>query len=212
LISVLRADVGGPDRTAAIEIMAHVTENQLDAPGAFGALEQACQALMVSRLGADGRGFCARLAQTGTRLKAPPSYQEDVERLRKCSAEVATTLANFEAIDVDGAPVSVPRKSTDAVVAAAVIGSLLIIGEPGAGKSAVINITGQQLRAGKHDVIQLAVDRLQVDTAEGLRAALGLAHRCLPSLITGLAASRRSYSSTPLMRRAAGAVKLCFEP
>jgi hypothetical protein len=83
LISVLRADVGGPYRAAAIEIMAHVTENQLDAPGAFGALEQACQALMVGRLGAHCRGFRARLAQTGTRLNAPPRYQEDVERLRK---------------------------------------------------------------------------------------------------------------------------------
>ena len=134
---------------------------------------------MVGRLGADAAGLRTALAQAGTRLKAPPSYQADVQSLRTYSDGVAATLADFEAIEIDGARVTVPRESTDAVVKAAKASSVLVIGDPGAGKSAVINLAAQRLRAEKHDVIQLAVDRLQVDTAEGLRAALDLTHTLL---------------------------------
>jgi hypothetical protein len=183
-VAVLRFDMAGPDRATAIEVMAHVTERQPDAPSAFLALERACQNLMVGRLGADAAGFRTTLAQAGTRLKEPPSYQADVQSLRTYSDGVAATLFDFEAIEIDGARITVPRQSTNAVVQAAKAGSLLIIGDPGAGKSAVINLAAQKLREERHDVLQLAVDRLQVDTAEGLRAALTLTHPLLRVLDT----------------------------
>jgi hypothetical protein len=181
-ISVLRFDVQGPDRTAATETVAHVTERQNRASAAFLALERACQNLMVARQGADAPAFRLALDQAGIELKAPPSYAEDVEKLRRYSAEVAKTLGDFETISSDGKSIRVPRKSTQAVARAAKDGSLLIIGDPGAGKSAVVNRAAEQLRAAKHEVIQLAVDRLQVGTLEGLQSALGLSHPLLDVL------------------------------
>ena len=68
------------------------------------------------------------------------------------------------------------RQCTDAVVKAARAGSLLLIGEPGAGKSAVINASATKLRDEGHDVLELAVDRLPVQSLPELATELGLSH------------------------------------
>ncbi len=51
-----------------------------------------------------------------------------------------------------------------------------MVGDPGVGKSAIINASARQLGADGCDVVLLAVDRLQVDSVEGLSAALGISH------------------------------------
>lgn len=51
-----------------------------------------------------------------------------------------------------------------------------MLGDPGSGKSAVINETARLLQAQGSEVVLLAVDRLQVETLEGLSAVLGLKH------------------------------------
>jgi hypothetical protein len=181
-IAVLRLDVGGPDRNTAVEVLAHLTERQTHAASAFHVLEGTCQTLMVGRLGTDAGLLRASLAQEGISLKAAPSFQDDVATLKKYSDAIASVLKDFEVIDVDGNAVSVTRESSAAVCDAAKADSLLIIGDPGAGKSAVVNAAAGMLRAAKFDVIQLAVDRLQVDTSDGLRSAVGLAHPLLTVL------------------------------
>ena len=50
----------------------------------------------------------------------------------------------------------------------------MIVGDPGAGKSAVVSTVAQQLRAEGKEVIELAVDRLPIDSLDGLRGELGL--------------------------------------
>ena len=59
---------------------------------------------------------------------------------------------------------------------------MLLIGEPGAGKSAVINALGRALRNQGHDVVELAVDRFSVKSLEGLSRALRLRHDLLEVL------------------------------
>jgi hypothetical protein len=181
-IAVLRLDVGGPDRITAVEVLAHVTERQTHAASAFHVLEGACQTLMVGRLGTNAGLLRASLAHAGISLKAAPSFQDDVATLKKYSDTIASALKDFEVIEVDGKAVSVTRESSAAVCDAAKADSLLIIGDPGAGKSAVVNAAAAMLKAAKFDVIQLAVDRLQVDTSDGLRSAVGLTHPLLTVL------------------------------
>ena len=57
-----------------------------------------------------------------------------------------------------------------------------MIGEPGAGKSAVINALGRALSGQGHDVVELAVDRFSVESLEGLSRALRLVHE-LPDVL-----------------------------
>jgi hypothetical protein len=179
---VISYDMLGADRTAAIAIVRHAAAHHTSAASIFVALERQCQHLMTARLGGDAVSFRRSVSEVGIGLKAPPSYQGDVENLQKYSDRIRTVLEGFEETNVSGVKITVPRKSTDAVVAAAKEGSLLIIGEPGAGKSAVVSAAAARLRDEKYDVIELAVDRLPVDTADGLKGELGLSHRVLDVL------------------------------
>jgi hypothetical protein len=176
-ISVLRFDIAGPDRAAAIAQLRLLTTNTQGAHGSFVALERECQTLMERRHGADAATLRRAISQAGIALKAAPSYQRDVEVLRKYSERIANELTAFEATFIDGKPITIDRAATKAVVRAAENGSLLVIGEPGSGKSAVVSAAASTLRTAQADVIQFAVDRLPVETADGLRAEIGLKHR-----------------------------------
>jgi len=176
-ISVLRFDIAGPDRAAAIAQLRLLTMNAQGAHSSFVATERECQALMERRHGADAAAFRRAISQAGIALKAAPGYQHDVEVLRKYSKRIADELTAFEVTLIDGKLITIDRATTQAVVRAAKIGSLLVIGEPGSGKSAVVSAAASVLRAAKADVIQFAVDRLPVETADGLRGEIGLTHR-----------------------------------
>jgi hypothetical protein len=67
-----------------------------------------------------------------------------------------------------------------------------VIGEPGSGKSAVVSAAASMLRKEKCEVIQLSVDRLPVDTADGLRDELRLTHR-LPDLLENWPGTKQAY-------------------
>ncbi len=174
-VAILQFDPTGADRTAAIEMLAHVTEDANAASAAFAAISRECESLMAKRHGTNAPEMRRFLARTGLGLRAAPSYRTDVEQLRAYSDRVQLHLEQYEETKVDGLQVKIDRTCTAAVVAAAKDGSLVLVGEPGAGKSAVISAAAQRLREG-NQVLELAVDRLPVDSLEGLRSELGLGH------------------------------------
>ena len=95
-------------------------------------------------------------------------------QLRSYSARVQAHLAQYEETKVDDVTIKIDRDCTHASVDAAKTDSLVLVGEPGAGKSAVVSAAAEGLRAEGHEVIALAIDRLLVDSPDGLRIALGL--------------------------------------
>jgi hypothetical protein len=181
-IVVMPFDMAGADRAAAVAGAGHLVTRANAAANAFVAIEKNCQSLMEDRLGGDAEQFRAALSALGIPLKAPPSYEADVAILSRYSDETRRRLAEFEKTVVSGVDVTIPREVTASVVEAAKHGSLLVIGEPGAGKSAVISAAAATLRKERYDVIELAVDQLPVETAEGLRLELGLEHRVIDVL------------------------------
>jgi uncharacterized protein (DUF934 family) len=181
-IVVIPFDMGGPDRAAAIAGAAHLVTRAASAANTFVAIEKHCQQLMEGRLGGDAAQFRTAISALGIPLKAPPSYEGDVTRLYRYSDETRRRLAEFEKTIVAGVDIRIPRDVTTSVVEAAKHGSFLVIGEPGAGKSAVISAAATLLRKQKYDVVELAVDQLTVDTADGMRLELGLEHRLIDVL------------------------------
>jgi hypothetical protein len=192
LIAVMRFDMAGADRSAAIAQMRLLTVKAASAHGAFVAAERQSQALMERRHGADATAFRNFVEQSGVSLKAAPSYQADVEQLKLHSTRIATELDAFEVTVVDGKKITVERVATNAVVGAAKGGPLLVIGEPGSGKSAIVSAAASALRKEKCEVIQLSVDRLPVDAADALRGELGLSHR-LPDLLENWPGTKPAY-------------------
>ena len=192
LIAIMRFDMAGPDRAAAIAQMRLLTLKAPSAHGAFVATERQSQALMERRHGADAKAFRYFISQAGVSLKAAPSFQADVAQLKLHSTRIAAELDAFEITVVDGKSITVERAATNAVVGAAKDGSLLVIGEPGSGKSAVVSTAAAALRKEGCEVIQFSVDRLPVDTADGLRDELGLTHR-LPDLLENWPGTKPAY-------------------
>lgn len=172
--AIVQLDTDGADRSVAVEMLRSALLLPDDAPSAFDVLSAICEQHMAERTGADPQSLRRDLEQKQIRLLAPPDYLSDVEAFRAFSKTNQEYLAAFEVIHVEGKEIAVPRQCLASAVAAAQQGSLLLVGEPGAGKSALLNTMGRNL--GTNDVLQLSVDRMPVSGLDGLRTELGLSH------------------------------------
>lgn len=176
LITILTFDFEGADRQTATEILLRVLDSPAQASTTFFTIAQYCQEMMQQRTGFNMSILRSALLSMGVPLAAPPSYRSDIERLKTYSGHIRKHLREYESIIVAGDKIRVERECTDIVVEAARFGSLLLVGEPGAGKSAVINASAAKLIDEGHDVIVLAVDRLSVNSLPNLAAEIGLSH------------------------------------
>ncbi len=140
------------------------------------ALSTCCQKLMVRRAGADLPALRQMLMTLHVKLKVAPRYRDDIEALQTHSRDVSLALSRYETIMNGDKAVGIERDCQIDVERAAIDGSLLIVGEPGAGKSGVLNALATQLKAGGHDVVVLAVDRYSIESLEGLSKELRLQH------------------------------------
>jgi len=156
-VSIIPFDLQGGDRTAAIETLVQVTESTAAAAGVFAAIERQCESLMAGRLGTNGTDLRQALASSGARLRATPRYQRDVDQLRGYSARVQTHLTQYEETKVGDVQIKIDRACTGVAVDAAKAESVVLVGEPGAGKSAVVSAAAQRLRDEGYEVIELAV-------------------------------------------------------
>jgi hypothetical protein len=175
-VHILDFDFGGPHRATAEAVLANTLTNRSSAPAALTVLEKECERRTAARNGISLAGLRSELARGGVSISAPPDYRSDIVALKDRTSRVSGALQDFERTQVSGKDITISRACTAACVTAAKEGSLVVVGDPGAGKSAVVNETARQLGAEGSDIVLLAVDRLQVDSVEGLSAALGIYH------------------------------------
>lgn len=139
------------------------------------ALTQISQRWMTERGGGDLPQLRQAIMYARVPLSAPPRFEDDIRKLREHSAQIAADLGAYEQIERTEGIIRILRECQPAASAAALKGSLLLIGEPGAGKSAVINALARELR-NHGDVVELAVDRYSVQDLAGLKKELDLEH------------------------------------
>lgn len=156
---------------------------ETDSAAALSILVATCGEMMSRRDGCDALLLRNILSGKGIKLAAPPQYQADIHQLIRHSQLVANILQQHETIDnPSGQPLTLRRECQDAVEQAVQSGSLLIIGEPGAGKSGVLNALARSLRNRGDDVLELSVDHSSVESLEGLSRELRLDH-CLTEVL-----------------------------
>lgn len=183
LTYVYTIDPEGSDRGAWATILAPSLETGGDALAAFNLLERIAGDLMSARAGRILPSLRADLMARGARLAARPDFRKDIAALLSYSLQTEQALSGLEVVEAEaGVPIGITRHCQAAINAAALSGNLLLIGEPGAGKSAVINALGRALRGQGRDVVQLAVDRFSVESLEGLSRNLDLDHD-LPAVL-----------------------------
>ncbi len=116
------------------------------------------------------------------RLKQLRSYEHDVEALRRRSEHSRSILADFAALPVAPKPEHIPRSAAVPLALAADAASLLVIGEPGAGKSGALHDLYVQLRDAGRSVILLIADDLNAPSVSALQTDLQVEHDVLDVL------------------------------
>jgi hypothetical protein len=150
LVTILVFDFEGADRTSAIEALANVLAKPANANSAFEVLTSRCAELMTKRFGSDAAGFRQTLLAANIGLLAAPTFAPDVARFCSYSERVQTHLSQYEETKVGGEQIKIDRPVVRSVMQAALQGSLLLVGEPGAGKSAVVSAAADGLRTSGH--------------------------------------------------------------
>ena len=80
------------------------------------------------------------LLSFGFTLKIPSSFSRDVDRLRNYSRTVLDALKSLAVIRTRHSTVKIKRPVSEALRQVVGKGSILVIGDPGSGKSAVISV------------------------------------------------------------------------
>lgn len=165
------------DRDRIEPMLEQASPHAADASSVLTALEAVVGDMMGSHGSADLAGLRSRLMSMGVALAPRRAFAKDVRALREHSRSTALRLQGYEkTVLLPDSDATMPRECQPSVNQAALDGSLLVVGEAGIGKSAVLSALARNLRDGGRDVVQLAVDRHSVRTVEGLGQELGLEH------------------------------------
>lgn len=142
----------------------------------FSHLIAHCARLRSDQSGADASTLLGTLAKAGVRLQAAPDYRADIAALRAWTARRLATVARHTCL-IESNPASIiERTAWSSTVEAARQGSVLLVGEPGAGKTGVAYHLAETEMASGRDVIFIPVDMMTVEGPAALRAELGISH------------------------------------
>lgn len=168
-------DDGSTEHAALLLLRRSIVEDTNRAGDAWNAL---CRAAMRDTKGQSGMN--RRAAQEVLRretiaLQAPRSYRTDIAQL---VADTETTLGMLQSlsdIPLRVGRAKIVREAPAELNRLAEQGSCVVVGDPGAGKSATLFELTDRLRASGADVVALAADRLDSGSLGLLRTELNLA-------------------------------------
>jgi len=134
----------------------------------FAVLARICEARMQTRTGFTVPQIRRELESRGVKLLTPADYRADQRMLQEYSTLVRDRLAakaRLRVNELESVPIS--RKVTEVITSVAAAGSLLILGDPGVGKSGVLHNVGTALAADGTPVVILEVEGSTQDDLEG---------------------------------------------
>jgi hypothetical protein len=168
---------GERDRLSSMDdLRSQILTDPDQADAAFSHLVAHCARLRSDQSGADASTLLSTLAQAGVNLQAAPDYRADIAALRAWTARRLATAVRFTCL-IEGNPASViERAAWPSLVEAARRGSVLLVGEPGTGKTGVAYRLAETEMAAGRDVIFIPVDMMTVEGLAALRAELGISH------------------------------------
>lgn len=172
----------GQEREALSLLRNAVLRDPDQAQLAWARLISLTASLAARRRGARRIDLQRALADAGVGVRAVRSYREDIERLRTYSATTLNMRADSAQIRLGFLTIRIQRPSTMALRRAAEENSILVVGEPGAGKSGTLCNLGEALEGEGREFIFLAVDRLSARSLGELRAEIGLEHELVEVL------------------------------
>lgn len=130
------ANDGEPQHAGAVATLAQEL-SPADAEAAWRVLVEQGQAASADREWRDRASIGVALARRGVYLAPPVRHARDIETLRELSAANLATFARDAVLPVPGG-LRIPRDAAKVLASGAGDGNVLIVGDAGAGKSAVV--------------------------------------------------------------------------
>ena len=177
----------GTDKSNSLNLLRQsVVESPSDTENAWLQVVSFCQTLAERRSGADRTALRTSLRRRGVRLLGIPEMRADIRRLEHATEQELANLEHLACLDVPTANGSkrfeIRRSVTQVLTEHAPNTSMLVIGEPGSGKSGSIYSAARQLVSNGFPVVAIAVDRHPMSSLDALRNDLQLEHEFLDVL------------------------------
>lgn len=174
------------DGVAERESLNNLSQTVLKDPGHADASWKiiiASSGQMAKRRGGANRETLQRiLTDALVDLREPSSYREDIKRLQEHTEISLELLSDLSRIQVGNRDVKIERTCVEELWDSATSSSLLVVGEPGAGKSGSLHSLGVMAQEAGYDVIVMLVDRSASGSLGELRNELGLEHEIVQVL------------------------------
>jgi len=165
---------GAAEREAKDLLRGAVLREPAQADVAWNTLVTACERLAATKSGMNRAQLQKLLLDSGINIQATRSYRVDIDRLKAYSILTSRILNDLANIKVGAVNVKIQRPVVDDLRRHGEAGSLLVVGEPGAGKSGALHDLVQSFTG--MDVVYLAVDLLGASSLGTLRQELGIDH------------------------------------
>lgn len=176
-VEVLDPDDGETHESGAkADLAAFVLEDGSQEHLAWTSLVTICGTSAARQTGFTLEGLRRSLRAGNLALKAVPSFDADIEALRRHTKNTLDHLAGLSRIQIGGQELKVDRLAVTELIRVAQQTSSLVVGQPGAGKSVATYNTARRLQEQGYDVICFAVDRLDFTNLSQVQAELGLKH------------------------------------
>lgn len=162
-------------REAASLIGSRVYGDEAAGAGPMTTLVSIARDLIRTGAPADRAGLLRELRKAGHDDTRAPGYDVDIEAVRKYSREEQARLTRHGSLAI-GSGITIPRDCLMPLASAVSSGSLLVIGEPGAGKTGLLLSLASHL-ASTGPLVFLSVDQLAGFRTQGdFRNEIGLQH------------------------------------
>lgn len=177
-------DDGAEIREAKTLLRQSVLKEPNQAGVVFDSLVAAAVGSSADQIGTNRVSLQSELTGLGIALRAAPSYRSDLEKLVAHSQRTVQQLERFASVaGAGGMAVTIERTAPTALRQAVDQRSVVVTGDPGAGKSATLFEFARTAIAEGRDALVLASDTLAAASLGELRQELGLQHDILDVLI-----------------------------
>ncbi len=129
-----------------------------------------------NRTGADRRGLQRVFLDHGIELKSLPNYHNDIASLKGETSRTLQVLKSHSHIESGGGVVKLNRKVTERLLELVPDNSLLVVGEPGAGKSGVLYDLAKRTSASDFDVVVFSAEDITSASLDEFQGELNLSH------------------------------------
>jgi hypothetical protein len=165
---------GRDTRDARDLLCSQVLSDPSQAEAAWSALVDVASQRHERRSGFIAASLAEELRHQSFALQSPPDFRGAIETLQATSGEHLNEVCRFSQLLPGQSETTIRRDATGTLIQAVEEGHLLVVGEPGAGKTGILYQLACQLAEQGASVVFLSVQFLTATTAVDLSRALSL--------------------------------------